>query len=81
LVHSGLILAFSPSVSRFGHADRRAFGFETRYFVPGRTYCSWTTTFSDQRYSVSDGQLGAPGRWVLARVDRRRTPVLMLPAR
>jgi len=65
-----------------GNADRRAVGFETRYFVPGRTavlLVDYDFNFQALNSAILMGNWALPGRWVLAfDVDHRRSPVLML---
>jgi len=65
-----------------GNADRRAVGFETRYFVPGRTavlLVDYDFSFQALNSAILMGNWALPGRWVLAfDIDHRRTPVLML---
>ena len=74
------VFAVGQQVS--GNADRRAFGFETRYFVPGRTavlLVDYDFQFQAINSAILMGNWALPGRWVLAfNVDHRRTPVLML---
>jgi tetratricopeptide (TPR) repeat protein len=65
-----------------GNTDRRAVGFETRYFVPGRTavlLVDYDFSFQAINSAILMGNWALPGRWVLAfHADHRRTPVLML---
>lgn len=65
-----------------GNADRRAVGFETRYFVPGRTavlLVDYDFGFQALNSAILMGNWALPARWVLAfDLDHRRTPVLML---
>ena len=65
-----------------GNTDRRGVGFETRYFVPGRTavlLVDYDFSFQALNSAILMGNWALPGRWVLAfDVDHRRTPVLML---
>ena len=74
------VFAVGQQVS--GSADRRAIGFETRYFVPGRTavlLVDYDFNFQAINSAILMGNWALPGRWVLAfDVDHRRTPVLML---
>ncbi|MFO1400992.1 MAG: SPOR domain-containing protein [Steroidobacteraceae bacterium] len=65
-----------------GNADRRALGFETRYFVPGRTavlLMDYDFQFQAINSAILMGNWALPGRWILAfDVDHRRSPVLTL---
>jgi tetratricopeptide (TPR) repeat protein len=74
--------AFVVGQQIVGNTDRRAVGFETRYFVPGRTavlLVDYDFSFQAINSAILMGNWALPGRWVLAfDVDHRRTPVLML---
>ncbi len=63
-----------------GETDRRAVGFETRYFVPGRTVVGlvdYDFFYQQLNSVVLMGSWALPARWSLSfNLDHRQTPVL-----
>ncbi|MEZ5500647.1 MAG: hypothetical protein R3E77_14640 [Steroidobacteraceae bacterium] len=63
-----------------GDTDRRAVGFEGRYFVPGRTLIAlvdFDTYFGTLNTAVLMGNWSLPARWTLSfNLDHRNAPVL-----
>lgn len=63
-----------------GETDRRAVGFETRYFVPGRTLVTlidYDFFYQQLNSVVLMGSLQLPARWALSfNLDHRQSPVL-----
>jgi hypothetical protein len=60
--------------------DRRAVGFEVRYFRPGRTFVGlvdYDVGFNDVNHAILLATQTLPGRWVLSlNADMRKSPLL-----
>jgi len=64
-----------------GRTDRQAIGFETRYFVPGRTavlLVDYDVNYAELNSAILMGNWQLPARWILSfDLSHRRTPILM----